>query len=154
MKNKSFQIIQLRAHHLLCLQGYQGYGYDEKFKENLEKILTSLKNDKNIQITLTDSKDDICNCCPHLNNEKCISGLDLEKTPANYEKISESNNKIVEMDSKILNKANLEKNKKYSYKELINKINDVFSTYFKAKEICNDCEWENECLWLISKKKN
>jgi hypothetical protein len=32
------EVIKLRVHHLLCLQGYQGYGYDECFKKNLENI--------------------------------------------------------------------------------------------------------------------
>ncbi|WP_263641218.1 hypothetical protein [Methanobrevibacter arboriphilus] len=37
------KVIYLRGHHLLCLQGYQGYGYDDNFKKNIETIISILK---------------------------------------------------------------------------------------------------------------
>ena len=28
----------LRGHHLLCLKGFQGYGYDDDFVENMKLV--------------------------------------------------------------------------------------------------------------------
>ena len=30
--------IRIRAHHLLCMQGFQGYGYNKTFTENMTHI--------------------------------------------------------------------------------------------------------------------
>ena len=35
-------LITLRGHHLLCIQGYQGYGYSEKFTDNMDNIIEDL----------------------------------------------------------------------------------------------------------------
>lgn len=61
-KNPKNNQIYLRGHHLLCLQGYQGYGYDKKFKKNMDNIFHQLNinNISNIHNIDADS----------LNNEK------------------------------------------------------------------------------------
>ena len=48
----------LRGHHLLCLQGFQGYGYDEDFVKNMTEINFSRKQ-KDTLISITNENDDI-----------------------------------------------------------------------------------------------
>jgi hypothetical protein len=152
MKEKT-KIIYLRGHHLLCLQGYQGYGYDEKFKSNMEKILNNLKDDnQNKKIIVTDSPDYICEFCPNLKEDICCGELDIsDKTAKNQEKIAEINTNICKKDSIILKKSNLIKNKKYSFSELISIINTTFQNIKEAKEICEECKWIDKCLWYQSR---
>ena len=147
-------IIYLRGHHLLCLQGYQGYGYDEKFKSNIEMILKKLKDSTKMKnVIVTESSDDICEFCPNLKENICCGELDIsDKSAKNQEKISEINTNICKKDSIILKKSKLIKNKKYSYDELISIINKTFSSMIEAKEVCGECEWIDKCLWYQTRR--
>ncbi len=153
MKEKT-NLIHLRGHHLLCLQGYQGYGYDEKFKANMENIIAKLNSNENYKVILTDSADDLCKCCPNLKNNKCIEDINnLEDSNIYQNKIEISNNKIINMDNNVIKKVKLKKDKEYSFKKLIFLVNKVFYSIHEAKEICANCEWTNKCLWIQSRKQ-
>ena len=62
--------IKLRGHHLLCLQGFQGYGYNDSFVKNMTYI-NNLRKSENTTITITNKADYICRCCPNLKNDLC-----------------------------------------------------------------------------------
>lgn len=117
------KIINLRGHHLLCLQGYQGYGYDQKFKENMDKIFNSIKED--VTIKLINDIDDLCSYCPNL--EEC---KDIEKK-----------------DDELIKIANLEINKEYSSKELFKIVNKNIKTKNDLELICENCQWMEKCIY-------
>jgi len=144
MDDESY-LVTLRAHHLLCLQGYQGYGYDERFKVNLEKKLKILKN-HNTKVIVSSSPDDLCEKCPNLKENICVGiGKSFRESLLN-------NEKIVKKDLAILKEIKIKSKKKYSFKELIKIVNNVFTGKNQLKYICNDCQWTNECLWYQSKE--
>lgn len=120
----------LRGHHLLCLKGFQGYGYDNEFIENMISINSKRKLDTTI-IQITDSSDDICSACPNLKNNICQSKI--------------QNEKIVNMDNEILKK--LDREKEYNSKELFDKIDDIFNTKESVSKICFNCMWHEKCLF-------
>ena len=120
----------LRGHHLLCLKGFQGYGYDNEFIENMISINSKRKLDTTI-IQITDSPDDICSACPNLKNNICQSKI--------------QNEKIVNMDNEILKK--LDREKEYNSKELFDKIDDIFNTKESVSKICFNCMWHEKCLF-------
>lgn len=177
-KSPKNNLIYLRGHHLLCLQGYQGYGYDEKFKKNMDNIFHQLNidniynannrdkdnkdnidnnntniNNYNNVIILTDYPDDLCVCCPKLKNNQCSGELEnLKQTKENIEKIKANNEKIVKMDQKVLNETKLKKNTEYTIEECILAVNKAFSSLKKVKIVCKDCRWENKCLWFQSRE--
>lgn len=168
-KNQKNNRIYLRGHHLLCLQGYQGYGYDKKFRKNMDNIFHKLNindinkvnkintnNKKHIikpKIILTDNPDDLCAYCPKLKENKCTGELEnLEQSEENIKRIKANNEKIIKMDRTVLQEAKLKENTEYSIDEVILAINNVFSTLKKAKKICGNCKWENKCLWLQSRE--
>ena len=66
--------IKLRGHHLLCLSGFQGYGYDEDFTQNMSDINLKRKL-SDTTVSLTDSPDDICAACPNLKGNICENEL-------------------------------------------------------------------------------
>jgi uncharacterized protein len=154
-------IIYLRGHHLLCLQGYQGYGYNREFEKNMAKILNELNDSEyNSKIIVTTSPDNLCNSCPNLKDDICIVELDVSNKTKNNLEIGENNknsnyknNKnIIKMDCIVLKKANIKQNTKYSFEKLIFKVNKAFKQLKDVEEVCGDCKWIDKCLWYLSRK--
>ncbi|WP_405294306.1 DUF1284 domain-containing protein [Methanobrevibacter sp.] len=122
--------LHIRGHHLLCLKGFQGYGYDENFVKNMTEVNNMRKLSKTT-ISLTDSPDDICTSCPNLKNGLC------ENTT--------QNDRIVSMDREVLKK--LDSSREYDSVELFEKIDEIFKTKESVSEICFNCLWHEKCLF-------
>ena len=120
----------LRGHHLLCLQGFQGFGYDEDFVENMTKI-NLLRKQNDTVISLTSENDDICKSCPNLNNNLCKN-----------EKHDET---IKSMDNKVLSK--LTPSKEYNSPELFKDVEKLFNSKESVDKICSQCMWHDKCLF-------
>jgi hypothetical protein len=122
--------INLRGHHLLCLKGFQGYGYDEGFVENMTSINSQRKLPETT-ISLCDSADDICSNCPNL-----IDGICENEA---------QNERIVSMDREVLKK--LDGTKEHESIELFDKVDEIFNTRESVSEICFNCKWSEKCLF-------
>lgn len=120
----------LRGHHLLCLKGFQGYGYSEDFSENMAKI-NDLRKHEDVTIKLVSSSDDICKSCPNLKNNLCENEI--------------QNKRIVEMDMNVLLK--IDKNKEYNSTDLFKKIDEIFPDKKSVENICFNCIWHDKCLF-------
>lgn len=129
--------LQLRGHHLLCLKGFQGYGYDEDFTRNMTEI-NSLRKSKNTTVTLLNSPDDICKACPNLNDGIC--------------KDEQQNRRIVAMDNEVLKK--LDGSKEYDCAELFEMIDEIFTSRQSVSEICSNCMWHDKCLFYQKLSNN
>lgn len=128
-------ILKIRAHHLLCLQGYQGYGYSESFKANLEKIIKLIHTTSDLVIEVVTENDLICEHCPYTDKTGC-------------QKDENSSLKIKSMDLKVLEKLGLQEGVMDKSQNLINLINTKLKTYFDIEEICGNCQWKEKCLWF------
>ena len=122
--------LNIRGHHLLCLQGFQGYGYSEDFILNMTHI-NEMRKSKDTIITLTDDCDDICASCPNLKNNICEN--------------EKQNNIIRKMDREVLSKLGI--NKEYNALKLFDEVSIKFNTVERVEEICVGCKWNNECLF-------
>ena len=122
-------MLLLRAHHLLCIQGFQGYGYSESFTKNMDEISKLLK-DENVTVKLCDYPDDICKECPNLNDGVCIN--------------SENNKLIVDMDNEVLEKIGFIN--VADSNELFINLNNILSKE-DIMSICGDCRWIDKCLF-------
>ena len=127
----------LRGHHLLCLKGFQGYGYDENFINNMCDV-NSKRKLENTTIMLTNTPDDICKACPNLKNALCEN--------------NDQNEKIINMDNEVLKK--LETSKEYNSIELFKKIDDIFDTKESVSKICFNCMWHEKCLFYQNLSNN
>jgi len=125
-------IIFLRGHHLLCIQGFQGYGYSDDFIEHM-KIIKSLIEKKNTKIKVINYNDDICSFCPNLTKDNICKNIS-------------ENAKIQEMDNEVINKLKLV-NTEIDTEELFNKVNKIFNSENDITNICDKCSWLNECLF-------
>ncbi len=130
----SSDIFKIRAHHLLCMQGFQGYGYSREFERNLEKIINYLGSNPNSQLELVADVDIICQKCPHLENGHCNRS---------------SSHAIVEMDLKVLEKLELEEGATEPAQKLLVEVRTWESHDLQG--ICGECSWKDKCLLYISK---
>jgi uncharacterized protein len=126
--------LKLRAHHLFCIQGYQGYGYSDKFQANLERIIKLINTVSDLEIEVIAEKDIICSYCPHTGKTGCQQDED-------------SAEKIQSMDLKVLEKLNLKEGIKDKAQTLLMLTNTQIKTSFDIQEICGNCHWEEKCLW-------
>ena len=129
--------LTLRGHHLLCLKGFQGYGYSESFTENMIKVNAQRKSE-NTKVQLTNSPDDICRACPNLKNNICEDEL--------------NNRRIVGMDNEVLKK--IDSTKEHNSVELFEKIDDIFNSTESVSEICFNCMWHEKCLFYQKLSNN
>ena len=127
----------LRGHHLLCLKGFQGYGYDENFTENMTDVNATRKL-PDTQVSLTNSPDDICKACPNLKDNTC--GNELQ------------NERIVNMDNEVLKK--LDVSKEHNSLELFEKIDEIFNNEESVSKICFECMWHEKCLFYQKLSNN
>ena len=127
----------LRGHHLLCLKGFQGYGYDENFTENMTDVNEKRRLSSTL-VSLTNSPDDICKACPNLANGLCGSEL--------------QNERIVNMDNEVLKKLDI--SKEFNSVELFEKIDEIFNTKESVSKICFECMWHEKCLFYQKLSNN
>lgn len=64
-------MLKIRPHHLFCLLGFKGMGYNKTFVDNMSRISSYLKENPDDCIKLVIAGDDICARCPHLLNWNC-----------------------------------------------------------------------------------
>lgn len=123
----------LRGHHLLCLQGFQGYGYDDEFVENMIKI-NELRKNPDTTVKVVNTSDDICKKCPNLKDNVCES--------------NEKNREIVSMDDEVISK--LPENEEFDSVFLFDFIKDTFNSIESLDNICRNCRWWEKCKFVSS----
>jgi hypothetical protein len=56
--------LKIRAHHLCCIQGFQGYGYSPAFVANMRAVISDLEALPSRPLRLITECDAICISCP------------------------------------------------------------------------------------------
>lgn len=118
------EIIELRAHHLLCSVLFEGKGYSETFTENMTHIVNRIL-EKDKFLYLKKSRDIICVDCPNLKED---GGCMLDE-------------KIPDLDGRVLTFFDLPVEEKISSVEVFEKISNMITPDFFA-ECCDECRWK------------
>lgn len=124
-------ILNIRAHHLLCIQGFQGYGYSGEFVENMGKIVKYIKENPKKKIRIVEYCDSICLSCKNNISDMC----------KNCESVDN-------MDKRLLDKLKLTSEQVVNIEEAFNLVNDKLKSLQDAYEICGECSWSEKCLWI------
>ncbi len=124
------EIINLRAHHLLCLPGYEGKGYDGVHKTSWDKISKQLKENPDTYIRITDGKDDLCRNCP---NAKGVNGI---KCNTDF---------LAKLDSKVKELLFLKTGLILTWNQLMERVYAIMNKN-NHKELCGNCEWRRQGL--------
>ena len=76
---------KIHPHHLLCILGYRGLGYNENFTSNMTKIVKDLRSNPNTIINVSPEADDICIACPYNSKGICIKKPNSEEIVHNID---------------------------------------------------------------------
>lgn len=136
----NYNFIKIRAHHLLCIQGFQGYGYSQDFVDNMAMIIKNIDLNPDLEIEIILDWDVICSHCPH--NVKGIC-----------QRRSDSAQKIKAMDVNVLRKLDLKEGARGRAKDFFYLVNMKLRNRSDIQDICGNCEWKEKCLWYISRGK-
>ncbi|CEP44135.1 DUF1284 domain-containing protein [Paraclostridium sordellii] len=98
-------MLEIRAHHFLCMKAFVGKGYSKEFVENMRRTIEILKNDKNQTIKIIYGLDNLCSKCPNNTDEKLCS----------------TNEKVMTMDKKVMDYFNIDCGE-YKYDEIMDLI--------------------------------
>ena len=128
--------IKIRAHHLLCMQGFQGYGYSQDFAANMQKVIETINSSQNPVVEIVAECDVICSHCPHNMEEVCWKGLGSAK-------------RIRDMDLRVLEKLGLREGTKVKGKDIFDLVNTRLGNVSDVNGICGKCEWMNRCVWYL-----
>ncbi len=66
--------IPVRAHNLLCLLGYRGKGYDERFVGEMTAVHRTLREHPETRLEIRTSPDRLCAACPNLRGGCTLGG--------------------------------------------------------------------------------
>ena len=119
-------VYKIRAHHGVCLYFFQGKGYSGEFVENMSRMKAILE--KNPEISLMDSPDDICAACPNRLTENCAE-------------------KASRYDREVLRRCGLSVGERLPYREFSRKVTETILRRGVRAEICGDCQWSSLCRW-------
>ena len=131
-------LYEIRAHHLLCIQGFQGFGYNQNFVTNLTKVIKDINSYPNLKVKIIDTCDVICSCCPYKKGDFC-------------QKEITSAQKIKNIDLLVLKKLGLKKGVTYKIREVNHLIDLQLKNISDVQDICGDCQWKKKCLWFTSR---
>ncbi|MDP1808839.1 MAG: DUF1284 domain-containing protein [Actinomycetota bacterium] len=113
-------MINLRPHHLLCLTGWQGHGYDQAFTDNFNRIAIKLRAGELVRLVA--GNDDICACCPKVETVDC-----REEFPA-------------AIDERLLKRLGISGNSVYKL-EWLNGLIKKKVAASDLDDICRGCPW-------------
>ena len=119
-------VYKIRAHHGMCLYFFQGKGYSGEFVENMSRMKAILE--KNPEISLMDSPDDICAACPNRLTENCAE-------------------KASRYDREVLRRCGLSVGDTLSYEDFSKKVVETILRLGVRGTICGDCQWSSLCHW-------
>lgn len=125
-KEKKPEVWKIRPHHGLCLQFFEGKGYSEGFTAHMGQVKKALERDG--QILITESADEICQCCPNLREGVCVS-----------------DEKVRLYDRRVLEKCGLNQGETLSWKEFSGLVRGKIIAQAERKNVCPDCQWRELC---------
>jgi len=120
--------LSIRGHHLLCILGFRGLGYDQRFVKNMGRVVTILKERPDGELTLTDRCDDICSACPHDTDGRCGKRPGCEAV-------------VQKADRAVLTRLGLRAGDRRTARQLYERVAAYVSLMDMERQLCLDCEW-------------
>ena len=120
--------MELRPHHLLCIQKFTGHGYSADFTAYMKSVVSELKDNPETRINIVKGCDNLCEICPN-----------------NVRNVCTSPDKVSLMDSSVMNICNLTYGENASWAELAGKAWTRILETDEFNKICSSCQWFELC---------
>lgn len=120
--------MNIRPHHLLCIQKFTGHGYNPDFTARMDSIVSELSKHPDTGIIVAQGCDDVCEACPNKINGVCTS---LEK--------------VTFMDSAVLKLCNLTYGEEIPWTTAVGKAWERIFETEEFNNICAFCQWFQLC---------
>jgi hypothetical protein len=120
--------IPIRAHSLLCLQGFRGRGYSESFVEAMREVKERIDADTTLHVEAIDSPDVFCDACPNLKGGGCTLGGPRHEVH------------MVAQDREVLRRLGLEAGTVLPWREVLERI----ASGVRGPDLpglCTTCPW-------------
>lgn len=129
--------MKIRAHHLLCMQLYEGKGYNDEFCKGMEQVIKDIRTN-GVSFTVQKKADIICKKCPNrMKKTECrLGSQDVEKK-----------------DIEVMKALNLKNNEIISYEIIYQRLENNIDEN-KFLNICGSCRWFRENICSGEKWKN
>lgn len=120
--------IRLRAHTLLCLQGFRGEGYSPEFVKNMAAVHRTLAEHRETVVEVLTSPDVVCGACPH----QRVSGCTLNGKRSEVE--------MTNQDRVVLAKLGLKAGRRVPWRDILDRIRQSIRSD-DLPSICGSCRW-------------
>ena len=130
--------MELRPHHLLCIQGYHGVGYSEGFVDNMSHVVKQLRDNPEQQIMVNRKSDVLCSACPGKEKgcSSCGAGC--------------GDGLVARLDKETLKWLGISEGE-HVYGQLVEYINEHL-TWEVYSRICSQCEWFKNDVCSLKEK--
>ena len=118
--------MKIRAHNLLCIQGFVGKGYSPEFVANMTRVIESLDDATPVEVLA--SPDVLCEACPNLKPTGCA--LHGEGSEAG----------IVKQDRDVAARLGIAEGETVAWSEILARIRARIAPD-DLDSICGSCPW-------------
>lgn len=131
--------LKIRAHHLCCIQGFQGYGYSPIFVANLTAVISDIKAFPSRPLELVSECDVVCASCP--GKRECTA------------QESTISRRIRNMDLVVMEKLKIKEGTIMEADEAFSLINSQLANASDIDDVCGACKWRQKCLWYMQEER-
>ena len=131
--------LKIRAHHLCCIQGFQGYGYSLAFVANLRAVISDIMAFPSRSLKLVSECDIICASCP--SKGECTA---QESTVSR---------RIRNMDLVVMDKLKIKEGTIMEADEAFRLVNSQLANVSDIEEVCGVCKWRQKCIWYMQDER-
>lgn len=125
--------MRLRGHHLLCIQHFQGYGYDPRFIRGMACIVEHLEKNPDEPVEVAAVADDICAACPHRTGGRCSADAS-----------GDSERAVAQRDSDTLRLLGVSPGAVLPYSQLLARLRAIPPESLLTS-VCGGCQWIELC---------
>lgn len=126
---------RLRPHHLGCVAGFTGHGYDTGFTTRLAAIAHRLEEDPAAEILVVDGGDDVCLPCPHRDGSRCVRDPGAQQ-------------RVLEHDRAFLIALGLRIGDRTSLSAVRDRLRDDPAARARIRAACSACPWTEVCRFF------